>query len=85
MAKPELELTILIPCLDEAATVGTCVEKAIGYLRDAEIDGEVLVADNGSSDRSATIARRPARGRSRRREGLRDAARRDRGGPPAAT
>jgi hypothetical protein len=57
VAKPELELTILIPCLDEAATVGTCVEKAIGYLRDAGIGGEVLVADNGSSDRSATIAR----------------------------
>ncbi|HYT46881.1 MAG TPA: glycosyltransferase family 2 protein [Burkholderiales bacterium] len=50
------ELTILMPCLDEAATVGACVTKAHGFLQRAGIDGEVLVADNGSSDGSAEIA-----------------------------
>ena len=51
------ELTILMPCLDEAETVGRCVAKARGFLERSGIDGEVLVADNGSSDRSAEIAR----------------------------
>src|SRR6266581_2955056 len=50
------ELTILMPCLNEAATVGACVTKAHGFLQRAGIDGEVLVADNGSSDGSAEIA-----------------------------
>ena len=46
-----------MPCLDEAATVGRCVAKARAFLERSGIDGEVLVADNGSSDRSAEIAR----------------------------
>jgi glycosyltransferase involved in cell wall biosynthesis len=50
------ELTILMPCLDEAATVGKCVEKARGFLARAGVDGEVLVADNGSSDGSRELA-----------------------------
>jgi hypothetical protein len=44
------ELTILMPCLNEAATVGACVAKARGFLERAGIAGEVLVADNGSED-----------------------------------
>lgn len=52
------ELTILMPCLNEAATVATCVEKARGFLRRAAIDGEVLVADNGSTDDSPALAAR---------------------------
>jgi glycosyl transferase family 2 len=51
-----LELTVLMPCLDEAATVGRCVEKAKAYLERAGIAGEVLVADNGSRDSSQAIA-----------------------------
>jgi Glycosyl transferase family 2 len=47
-----MELTILMPCLDEAATVGRCVEKAREFLRRAGVEGEVLVADNGSRDES---------------------------------
>ena len=53
----ELELTILLPCLNEAETIGVCVEKALGYLARAGVPGEVLVADNGSSDGSQDIAR----------------------------
>lgn len=51
-----MELTILMPCLDEAATVARCVEKARGFLDRAAIGGEVLIADNGSSDGSAALA-----------------------------
>jgi glycosyltransferase involved in cell wall biosynthesis len=52
------ELTILMPCLNEAATVGKCVEKARGFLQRAGLDGEVLVADNGSTDGSPALAER---------------------------
>ena len=51
-----IELTILMPCLDEAATVGRCVEKAKAYMARAGITGEVLVADNGSRDGSPALA-----------------------------
>jgi hypothetical protein len=50
------ELTILMPCLNEVATVGRCVEKARGFLRRAGIEGEVVVADNGSHDGSRELA-----------------------------
>jgi len=46
-----------MPCLDEAETVATCVHKARGFLERTGIDGEVLVADNGSSDGSPELAR----------------------------
>jgi glycosyltransferase involved in cell wall biosynthesis len=52
------ELTILMPCLNEAETLATCIDKAQGYLTHREINGEVLVADNGSTDGSQEIARR---------------------------
>src|ERR1700724_2731835 len=52
-----LELTILMPCLNEAETVVTCVRKARSFLERTGIDGEVLVADNGSSDGSPELAR----------------------------
>jgi glycosyltransferase involved in cell wall biosynthesis len=52
-----LELTILMPCLDEAETVATCVRKARGFLERTGIAGEVLVADNGSTDGSVALAR----------------------------
>jgi len=50
------ELTILMPCLDEAATIRSCVAKARGFIERTGIDGEVLVADNGSSDGSRAFA-----------------------------
>jgi len=45
-----------MPCLNEAETVQTCVEKALGFLRRAGIAGEVVVADNGSTDGSQALA-----------------------------
>jgi len=53
----EIEVSVVLPCLDEAETLGTCVLKAIAALRDAGVRGEVIVADNGSSDGSQEIAR----------------------------
>ena len=53
-----LELSIVIPCLNEETTVGDVVTKALGSLRRLAIAGEVVVADNGSTDRSREIAAR---------------------------
>jgi hypothetical protein len=55
-SESRVELTILMPCLNEAETVATCVRKARGFLERMGIDGEVLVADNGSSDGSPELA-----------------------------
>ena len=51
-----LELTILLPCLNEAETLAVCIDKAMGFLKKHKIKGEVLVADNGSTDGSQKIA-----------------------------
>jgi glycosyltransferase involved in cell wall biosynthesis len=51
-----LELSVVMPCLNEADTVGTCIEKAWRALREHNISGEVIVADNGSTDGSQAIA-----------------------------
>ncbi|MDB5871169.1 MAG: glycosyltransferase family 2 protein [Ramlibacter sp.] len=51
------ELTILMPCLNEARTVERCVAAARGFLERQGIAGEVLVADNGSTDGSIELAR----------------------------
>jgi hypothetical protein len=51
-----VELTVVMPCLNEAETVATCVRKAIGFLADSGISGEVLIADNGSTDGSQQLA-----------------------------
>lgn len=51
-----LELSILMPCLDEAETVANCVTTARNWLEDNGLDGEVIVADNGSTDGSRELA-----------------------------
>jgi glycosyltransferase involved in cell wall biosynthesis len=52
----EIELTILMPCLNEAETIGVCIDKAFSYLTRSGLRGEVLVADNDSTDASYAIA-----------------------------
>jgi len=52
----EIELTILMPCLNEEETLGICIEKARNYLNEHSIMGEVLISDNGSTDNSIKIA-----------------------------
>jgi hypothetical protein len=52
----ELEITILMPCLNEAETLATCIDKAKGFLARSGVQGEVMVADNGSTDGSQEIA-----------------------------
>ena len=51
-----LELSVVMPCLNEEETLGTCVGKAVAAIEAAGIAGEVIVADNGSTDRSVEIA-----------------------------
>ncbi len=51
-----MELTVVMPCLNEAETVATCVRKAITFIADSGISGEVVVADNGSTDGSRQLA-----------------------------
>jgi glycosyltransferase involved in cell wall biosynthesis len=50
------ELTILMPCLNEAETIGRCVSKAQAFLARSGMAGEVVIADNGSTDGSQAIA-----------------------------
>jgi glycosyltransferase involved in cell wall biosynthesis len=54
---PEVELTVLMPCLNEAQTIGVCVEKALKTMKSLGVAGEVLIADNGSTDGSQEIAK----------------------------
>jgi len=51
-------LTVVLPCLNEARTLEVCIVKALGSLREIGVAGEVLIADNGSTDGSQAIARR---------------------------
>ena len=54
----EIELSVVLPCLNEAETLGTCVRKAQETMLAEGIQGEVIVADNGSSDGSVEIGQR---------------------------
>lgn len=51
-----LELSVVMPCLNEELTVAVCVEKAVRTMRELGIAGEVVVVDNGSTDRSRELA-----------------------------
>jgi glycosyltransferase involved in cell wall biosynthesis len=53
-----IEISIIMPCLNEAKTIETCICKAKGYLERARISGEVVIGDNGSKDGSQQIALR---------------------------
>jgi glycosyltransferase involved in cell wall biosynthesis len=52
------EVSVVMPCLNEAETLGTCIEKAQRALREHKIAGEIIVADNGSTDGSQFVAER---------------------------
>ena len=57
MLDPSCELSIVMPCLNEAKTLPVCIGKAQHYLQQGGIQGEIIVADNGSADGSQDIAR----------------------------
>ncbi len=54
--QPDIEVTVLLPCLNEAETLEVCVRKALRSLEQCGVVGEVLVSDNGSTDGSQEIA-----------------------------
>jgi glycosyltransferase involved in cell wall biosynthesis len=54
--KTSHNLSIIMPCLNEAETIETCVRKAISFMQQNSIEGEVLIADNGSTDGSQEMA-----------------------------
>jgi hypothetical protein len=56
LSVPDLELSIVLPCLNEAETLAVCIDKAKGFLERSGVIGEVIVADNGSTDASRDIA-----------------------------
>lgn len=53
-----IEVSIIMPCLNEAETLETCIKKAQWFIAENDIAGEVIIADNGSKDGSQEIARR---------------------------
>jgi len=55
-AQDSVDVSVVIPCLNEANSIGICVSKAIGAFRTAGMRGEVVVGDNGSTDGSIEIA-----------------------------
>ena len=56
MKEKAIELSIVMPCLNEIETLGRCIEKAKYFLEQHGIEGEIVVADNGSSDGSQSLA-----------------------------
>ena len=52
----KVEVSVVMPCLNEAQTIGTCVQKALRAMKALGVSGEVVVADNGSTDGSPLIA-----------------------------
>ena len=53
-----IELSVVMPCLNEADTISVCIQKAQRAMEQIEIRGEIIVADNGSTDGSVDIAQR---------------------------
>ena len=53
-----IEVSIIMPCLNEAETLEICIKKAQRFIAENDLAGEVIIADNGSKDGSQEIARR---------------------------
>nr|WP_282031340.1 glycosyltransferase [Winogradskyella eximia] len=51
-----IELSIVMPCLNESETLAICINKAQSFLNKNQIIGEIIIADNGSTDGSISIA-----------------------------
>ena len=58
VVQDRIEVSVVIPCLNEAQTIASCVDRALAALKEMKISGEVIVADNGSTDGSSAIAER---------------------------
>ncbi len=58
MNQEDIAISVVMPCLNEELTIGTCIEKIRRAFEENRIAGEILVADNGSTDRSVEIAGR---------------------------
>jgi glycosyltransferase involved in cell wall biosynthesis len=56
--KEQIELSIIMPCLNEADTLEICIRKAISSIEKFSISAEIIIADNGSTDGSIEIAKR---------------------------
>ena len=54
--KHDIEVSVVMPCLNEQATIGSCIEKAQHTIKTMGIRGEVVIGDNGSTDGSINIA-----------------------------
>src|SRR5829696_2086479 len=52
----DVDISVVMPCLNEEGSIGACVDKALEGIRRSGLRGEVVVCDNGSTDRSAEIA-----------------------------
>ena len=50
------EVSVVMPCLNEAETLAVCIQKARACLADNDVSGEIIIADNGSTDGSQSIA-----------------------------
>src|SRR5215210_7284289 len=55
--KAELDVSVVMPCLNEAMTITTCIDKAQVALRDSGLTYEIVIGDNGSTDGSQELAR----------------------------
>src|SRR4051812_19901975 len=53
----EVEISVVLPCLNEADTIGTCGAKSVRAMEAASVSGEMIVADSGSVDGSQELAR----------------------------
>lgn len=56
MSEKQIEVSVVIPCLNEEETIGACIDKALKFFEQKGVCGEVVVVDNGSTDHSARIA-----------------------------
>jgi len=55
---PNCELSVVMPCLNEAETLAICIEKAKVFFEEYDVQGEIIIADNGSTDGSQSIAKK---------------------------